>query len=155
MASKTVKEVTFIARAQFKCDHRKVVYLARSSNGVDQYATSLFDGNATGCTCPSRKPCKHMKAAEAKEAARQEATSEIPEEKEEREWTEYRQGLARKLSAQYMTTQVVEQVAEQLAAPAKPKVAKVIEQAVQAKVPAKKDMMTAALTTNQGFSLMR
>lgn len=35
-------------------------------------------------------------------------------------------------------------------------VAKIIEQAVEAKVPApKKDMMSAALTTNQGFRLMR
>lgn len=35
-------------------------------------------------------------------------------------------------------------------------VAKVIEQAIEAKVPApKRDMMSAALTTNRGFSLMR
>jgi len=35
-------------------------------------------------------------------------------------------------------------------------IAKVIEQAVEAKVPApKKDMMSAALTTNQGFRLLR
>jgi len=78
-AQKTVKEVTFIARIEFKCDHRKVVYLVRSSNGVDQYETSMFDGKATGCTCPSRKPCKHMKGAEQKEAARPFAAKRLPE----------------------------------------------------------------------------
>jgi hypothetical protein len=72
MASKkTVKEVTFIARVELKCDHRKVVYLVRSSNGVDQYETTMFDGKAVGCSCKSRKPCYHMKGAEAREAARQ------------------------------------------------------------------------------------
>lgn len=71
------KQLTTIARVQFRCDHRKVVYLVRSSNGVDQYQTSLFNGKATGCTCPSKKPCYHMKGAEAREAARQEMASQF------------------------------------------------------------------------------
>jgi hypothetical protein len=95
---KIVKEATFIARIQFKCDHRKVIYLARSSNGVDQHETTLFDGKATSCSCPSKKPCYHMKAAEAREEAR---------------WTEYRRELACKLAQQFLTVEIVEQIVEQ------------------------------------------
>jgi hypothetical protein len=71
MASKKVqKQVQIIGRVQFKSDARKVVYLNRSSDGVSQYETSLFDGKATGCSCPSRKPCYHMEQSEQIEQKR-------------------------------------------------------------------------------------
>jgi hypothetical protein len=74
--SAAVESVTTIARVQFKADPRKVVYLNRSSDGSTQYETSLFDGKATSCNCPSRKPCKHMIHSEQAEAYRQEALAE-------------------------------------------------------------------------------
>ncbi len=74
--SAAIESVTTIARVQFKSDPRKVVYLNRSSDGETQYETFLFDGRATSCTCPSRKPCKHMAHSEQAEAKRQEALAE-------------------------------------------------------------------------------
>jgi hypothetical protein len=67
---KATKTVQVISRVEFKADPRKVVYICRSSNGTDIYQTTLFDGKATGCQCPSHKPCYHMTGCEAKEAAR-------------------------------------------------------------------------------------
>ncbi len=64
-----VESVTTIARVQFHADPRKVVYLNRSSDGETQYYTYLFDGRATSCDCPSRKPCKHMAHSEQAEAS--------------------------------------------------------------------------------------
>jgi hypothetical protein len=72
-----VKTVQIIARIQFKNDTRKVVYLVRASNGVDQYETYFFDGRALSCTCNSRKPCYHMTQLEAKEAERIETTQVV------------------------------------------------------------------------------
>lgn len=66
----TTKQVTIIARYQFKADPRKVCYLVRASNGVDTYMACLFDGKATSCRCASRKPCYHMTQLEAREAQR-------------------------------------------------------------------------------------
>ncbi len=62
--------VTTLARIAFKCDYRKVCYQIRSSDGSTQYTTCLFEGLATSCTCASRRPCKHMRAAENAEHAR-------------------------------------------------------------------------------------
>jgi hypothetical protein len=71
MATATkVKTVLIIARIQFKVDARKVVYLVRASNGIDQYETYVFDGRAVSCTCDSRKPCYHMTQLEQKESER-------------------------------------------------------------------------------------
>jgi len=109
-----------------------ITFAVRSSDGTTLYCTTLIDGKASGCSCPSYKPCYHMKGLEAKEAARPFAAKALP----------------------VWTVELVE--AGKLAAPGKVgKIAQVIEQAVAAKVPApKKDMMKAALT-KQGFSLMR
>jgi hypothetical protein len=97
---KTTKEVTIIARYQFKNDPRKVVYLVRSSDGKSEYCTTLIDGVASGCSCPARNgKCYHRAQLEAREEAR---------------WATYRQELARKLAAQYVTAQCVEQIAESL-----------------------------------------
>lgn len=69
MAAK--KQVQVIARIQFKSDPRKVVYLVRSSDGVSQHETTLFDGKATSCTCASRCSCYHEKGCEKLEQARE------------------------------------------------------------------------------------
>lgn len=62
MATTTTKTVKVEARITFKAAHLAgcVVYVVRSSNGKDQYRTTLRNGRATGCTCPARKPCYHM-----------------------------------------------------------------------------------------------
>ena len=72
---KTNKSVSIIARIAFKADPRKVCYIVKSSNGKDTYQTCLFNGKATGCSCPSTRPCYHMTQIEAKEAARQAAST--------------------------------------------------------------------------------
>ncbi len=142
-SSKQHKQVKVIARYTNK-QTGTVSYLVESSDGLSQYCTTLIDGKASGCSCPARSSCYHKTQLEAKEAERAE------------KWTAYRVELAKKLANQYMTSQVVEQIAEQLATPKTRKVAKVIKQAVEAMVPTpKRDMMTAALTTNQGYRLLR
>lgn len=63
------KSVQVIARTQFEDDPRKVVYRVRSSrNASAEYETTLFDGRATSCTCPSRLRCYHAQQLEAREA---------------------------------------------------------------------------------------
>jgi SWIM zinc finger len=68
---KTTSPVTILTRVSFKSDARKVVYQALSSDGATKYNVFLFAGKASSCECPSRKPCRHMKAAESREAERQ------------------------------------------------------------------------------------
>ena len=75
MASlKTQKVVQVIARYYIKRNGH-VVYTVRSSDGLNTYTTTLVNGKATGCTCPSRKPCYHGTQLEALEAARVPASS--------------------------------------------------------------------------------
>lgn len=83
------KTVLIIARYEWKCDARKVAYLVRSSGGSTTYQTYLFDGKATSCECPSRKPCKHMDLAEQHEAERQgeQFLEGLDEDKKLIEWT--------------------------------------------------------------------
>lgn len=72
-ATKTEKKVTVLNRYELKTNGRPngyVVYVVRSSNGVDRYETTLLNGKATGCTCPSHVCCYHRSGCEAKEAAR-------------------------------------------------------------------------------------
>ena len=68
----TQKQVQVLARYEIKRNGH-VVYTVRSSNGQDTYTTTLVNGKATGCSCPSYKPCYHMTQLEEKEASRQEA----------------------------------------------------------------------------------
>jgi hypothetical protein len=68
--AKVEKIVHIIARIQFIADACKVVYKVRSSDGTQQYETYLFDGKATSCTCPAKKPCYHMVQVQAKEIER-------------------------------------------------------------------------------------
>jgi hypothetical protein len=106
----------------------------------------LIDDKASGCSCPAKSSCYHKTQLENKETERTE------------EWIAYRAEVAKTLARQFMTAEIVEQVARQLIAPVKPtKIAKIIETAVQATIPATKntDMLFSALTTNKGFALMR
>jgi hypothetical protein len=64
------KDVTIVARYQFKADAKKVAYLVRSSDGATTYQTFLFDGRASSCTCPAKKPCYHMVQLQQREARR-------------------------------------------------------------------------------------
>ena len=134
----SLKEVKITARYAHKTNGKlngRVTYAVRSSKGDVIYCTTLIDGKASGCSCPSYKPCYHMKGLEQKEAARPFAAKVLP----------------------VWTVELVE--AGKLAAPGKvAKVAQVIEQAVAAKVPAAKttDLSKKGnLNTGQGFRLLR
>jgi hypothetical protein len=70
MAKQSKKEVTVIARYQFKADPKKVAYLVRASNGKDTYQVFFFAGKACSCGCPAKKPCYHMTQLETREASR-------------------------------------------------------------------------------------
>ncbi|GCE18956.1 hypothetical protein [Dictyobacter kobayashii] len=73
MASKVVKQVQIIARYTHKCNTVPtglVSYKVRSSNGKNEYCTTLLHGQAIGCSCPARKPCYHMTQLETIEQAR-------------------------------------------------------------------------------------
>lgn len=46
-----------------------VVWTVLSSNGVDEYRTTLHNGKCIGCTCPATiRECKHALACEFEEA---------------------------------------------------------------------------------------
>lgn len=77
----TTKEVLVLARYAHKTNGKlngTVSYLVRSSNGKDTYCMTLIEGKASGCSCPSRKPCYHMKGLENKESARPFAARQLP-----------------------------------------------------------------------------
>lgn len=69
----TQKTVTVIARYAHKTDgklNRTVTYLIKSSDGKSQYCTTLIDGEASGCSCPSRSKCYHKSQLETREQER-------------------------------------------------------------------------------------
>jgi hypothetical protein len=74
---KATKTVQVISRIEFKSDPRKVVYICRSSNGIDTYQTTLFAGKATSCTCKATCKCYHMTGCETLEAARNPFTATL------------------------------------------------------------------------------
>ena len=133
--TKQPKQVQVLACYIHKTDGKpngRISYLVRSSNGEDTYCTTLIDGKASGCSCPSKKPCYHMTQLEAKEAARLFAAKVLP----------------------VWTADLVK--AGKLASPAK--VAKVIEKAIAAKAPASKTTdlsKKGELNTGRAFHLMR
>lgn len=79
--AKTSKNVkTQIVARYFIKRNGHIVYAVRSSNGKDLYHTTIINGKATGCTCPSYKPCYHMTQLEEIEAERNtQATSALCE----------------------------------------------------------------------------
>lgn len=86
--TKTAKQVQVIATYYHKKDGKLtgvVSYLVRASNGIDTYCTTLIEGKASGCSCPSRSPrgCYHknqleQKAQERKEVAQHFAAKSVP-----------------------------------------------------------------------------
>jgi hypothetical protein len=73
--AKPEKQVLIIATYYHKTDGKLngiVTYLVRASNGVDTYCTTLINGQASGCTCPSqsKRGCYHKKQLEAREMQR-------------------------------------------------------------------------------------
>ncbi|OLD63823.1 MAG: hypothetical protein AUF65_01055 [Chloroflexi bacterium 13_1_20CM_50_12] len=69
----SLKSVKITARYAHKTNGKLngiVTYAVRSSDGTTLYCTTLINGKASGCSCPSHKPCYHMKGLERKEAAR-------------------------------------------------------------------------------------
>ncbi len=76
-ATRTKKEVQIVARYQFKNDARKVAYRVHSSDGRKEYTCFLFDGKATSCECPARKPCYHMIQLEQREQERAEQEAKV------------------------------------------------------------------------------
>ncbi len=73
MKTQTAKQVQVLNRYELKSNGKPngyVVYEVKSSNGVDTYKTTLKDGLAKSCTCPSYKPCYHMTQLQEREAQR-------------------------------------------------------------------------------------
>lgn len=178
MASKKVaKQVQVIARVQFKCDSRKVVYLVRASNGTDQYETTVFDGKATSCTCKAKGCCYHMRGVEALESKRQEIASQFAA-KSAPSWmiNLVQSGKIAKIEANVSTTiQAIEsakaaEIAQSLdiAIEEVEKIAVIAAEHKAAMAPkhtnvckpigphdTKKDWTKAALTRNTGFSILK
>ena len=85
----SLKEVKIIAKYTHKTNGKpngRISYLVRSSSGRDIYCTTLINGEASGCSCPSRKPCYHMIQLTQRETARtakkvtDESSSRLPED---------------------------------------------------------------------------
>ncbi len=69
--TQTQKTVKVLARVEFKSDSRKICYQVLSSHGADVYTTCLFDGKATGCSCPATNgKCYHRTQVEQIERIR-------------------------------------------------------------------------------------
>jgi hypothetical protein len=127
--TKAAKEIIILKRAEvlkasesYAVAKGDVVFLVRGEKNSTHVTTLRNNGRHT-CTCRASasfgKNCYHIKGCEKVNNARIEAAKvaevvETPEEKESREWSEYRSELAVKLAQQYMTVEIVEQVAESL-----------------------------------------
>ncbi len=78
--TKSAKAVSIIATYYHKTNGKlngTVTYLVRASNGVDTYTTTLVEGKATGCSCPSKVKCYHKKQLEAREQERREVATKF------------------------------------------------------------------------------
>jgi hypothetical protein len=168
MATKAVKEITVLKRAV--CKKASVAYNVKPGDLVflvkgetnNVHETILRNNGRNSCTCTGNaqfgRHCYHLKGAEAHNNARINDTKvaiETPRSTEDKDWSQYRRELAVKLAQQYMTTQVVEQLAEQLVAPAKTPIAKLIEQAVQTTIPATDLSKRGDLAGTRKYSLLR
>jgi hypothetical protein len=171
MATKAAKEITLLKRAVCKKSSTSyavapgdIIFLVKGEkNSVHE--TILRNNGRHSCTCKGNaafgRNCYHIKGCEASNNARIDAAKvtieviETPESLEAKEWAQYRSELAVKLAQQYMTTQVVEQIAERLMAPVKTPIAKIIEQAVQASVPAIDLSKVGDLGGTRKYSLLR
>lgn len=126
ISKKQLRAVTILVRYFIKATQAVVLYVMNDRG--DKYYVRLQENGVHTCNCKATKECYHIKACVASEQARKFAAKSLPV------WT-----------AELVKT-------GKLVIPGK---AKIIKQAVEAKVPVKKDMMSAALTTNRGFSILR
>jgi hypothetical protein len=104
---KVAREITVLVRYTVKATGNIVLYV-ENDKGDRYYVTLQSNGNAA-CNCKATRKCYHIARCQAIEVAR----AESPEQKEAREWETYRAALAKKLAQQFLTTQCVEQIAEQ------------------------------------------
>jgi hypothetical protein len=128
---KAAKEVKIIARYTNK-KTGVVSYLVRSNDGESTYCTTIIDGVASGCSCPSRKGCYHKtqlvkREQERKEIAQQFAAKNAPS------WL-----VNLVTSGQVATPRVVSKPAQQVSSP------KIVDISTK-----------GALTKSKGFSVLR
>lgn len=144
------KEVQVIARYIHKDretgkPNGTVSYLVRSSDGKSQYCTTLVDGKASGCSCPSRGNCYHKKQLEAREQESRVSAQEA---------VKCEGIVASRFATENLPMWVSAMVAKQvLSVPALPiKVASPVVSFEKKEVP---DIMNAPLTRNTGFSILK
>jgi hypothetical protein len=134
ISKKQLRTVTILVRYFIKATQAVVLYVENDKGA--RYYTRLQENGVHTCNCKATKECYHIKACVASEQARKFAAKSLPT------W-----------AVKLVNTGKIEVPGKSVK---KTPVAKIIEQAVSAKVPTpKKDMMKAALTTNKGFQLMR
>jgi hypothetical protein len=126
ISKKQLRAVTILVRYFIKATQAVVLYVENDKGA--RYYVRLQENGVHTCNCKATKECYHITACVALEQARPFAAKSLP----------------------VWTTELVK--TGKLVIPGK---ARIIKQAVEAVVPVKKDMMKAALTTNEGFQLMR
>ena len=135
VTAKQLRTVTVLVRYFIRATQAVVLYVENDKGA--RYYVRLQENGVHTCSCKATKECYHIKAAVNFEQARKFAAKSLPV------WT-------------IELVKTGKLIAPGKTPVAKVPVAKIIAQAVEAKVPApKKDMMTATLTRNAGFQLMR
>jgi hypothetical protein len=156
---KTTKEVTVLCRYAHKTNGKlngTVTYCVRSSNGKDFYYTTLVEGKASGCSCPAKAGCYHKKQLENKEQARPFAAKSLPT------WAVKLVNTGKlevpgKAKVVVLLTEKVRKprkYATEMLEATEHK-ASILAECREIKERREADMMSAALTTNQGFSILR
>ena len=136
VTAKQLRTVTVLVRYFIRATQAVVLYV-ENDKGARYYVRLETNGVHT-CNCKATKECYHIKVALNFEQARKFAAKSLPV------WT-----------AELVKTGKLVIPGKQ-AAPVAPKVATIIAQAVEAKVPAKTDISTRGnLNGQRGFSLMR
>src|SRR6266852_540546 len=77
MQNVTTKPVDILYRVVIKASGI-IVYVVLSSDGVTRYNVTVIRGKVNSCSCPSYKPCRHMKAVQEREDARKEQEAQAP-----------------------------------------------------------------------------
>jgi len=120
---KTTREVTILKRAEIKkasiaynVNPGDLVFLIKNDK-KDVHVVTIRNNGHNTCTCTGNaqfnRNCYHIKECEKVTNKRINDAKMTLEEKEAKEWDAYKVALAKKLAAQFMSTQVVEQIVEQ------------------------------------------
>ncbi|OLD63773.1 MAG: hypothetical protein AUF65_01310 [Chloroflexi bacterium 13_1_20CM_50_12] len=96
ISKKQLRTVTVLVRYFIRATQAVVLYVENDKGA--RYYVRLQENGVHTCNCKATKECYHIKAALDFEQER---------------WLAYRRELAVKLSQQFLTTQCVEQIAEQ------------------------------------------